>query len=312
MVSIGQSRAKHDAGTPLSVAAGLPSPRGAVTRSRASSSPIDPPLTSGSETPGEDPRAFSALGSAVRLRILNAIATREKGIPELARELRLHRLTVRYHLGYLRTEGFVEEVTPSGLHKAGRPAALYRASRHAHVPSFPQRHFEVLGQLALEALVEAVGEKAGSRFLRAKGLAMGRQMIQELAARVGVKGWSPEAFERIVLNGLFRDFGIPSEVLSRSPSGLAYRSFGCPFLELAERMPSLVCNSLDRGFHEGVDQALGGASTERVACMGHGDPFCEYITTWKTRAAARARRARPEGKGRSTVVRKPGGPGRAA
>ncbi len=226
--------------------------------------------------------------------------------------MRLHRLTLRYHVGYLRTQGFVEEVMPPAPRGAGRPATLYRASRHAKVSGFPQRHFELLGQLALESLVEAIGAGAASGTLRTKGAAMGRQVVRELAAKGGVRRWSPEAFERFVVNGLFRDFGIPTEVVSRSPKGLTYRSFGCPFLELAERMPELVCNSLDRGFHEGVDRAMGGASTERVACMGHGDPFCEYNMTWKTRAAARTPRACPEGKRRSTVVRKLGGTGRAA
>lgn len=249
---------------------------------------FDPdPSQKNSQDFDEAPRTFRAIGSAVRMQILSSIAARGKSISELARELHLNRVTLRYHLGYLRSQGLIEEVSPSGPRRVGRPAALYRVSKRARVPGFPQRHFELIGQLALEALVEAVGKKAASSYLWTKGTHVGKSMIDEVASRTKVERWTPDSFERLVLNGLFREFGIPCETLSKSARGLAFRSYGCPFLELAEKMPELVCNALDKGFHSGIDKALGGVKTERVACMGHGDPYCQYRMRWKAKAGHR-------------------------
>lgn len=261
-------------------------PGGAST----SSLPNPRPSTTRPEDLDEESRTFSALGSTVRMRILSSIASREKSISELARELRVHRVTLRYHLGYLRNQGLIEEVTPSGPRRVGRPAALYRTSKHKHILGFPQRRFELLGQLALEALVEATGKEAASDYLRIKGAKAGRTLIAELGVKERVERWTPETFDRIVLHDHFRDLGIPSEVLSKSTKILEYRSFSCPFLELAEKMPDLVCNSLDAGFHRGIGEAMGGVRTERLACMGHGDPYCQYRLTWKAKAVPRVSR----------------------
>ncbi len=277
-----------------------------MNSARASSpSPSGSPLLEAqSGVRDEDARTFSALGSTVRMRILSSIAAREKSVAQLARELGLNRVTLRYHLGYLKNQGLVEGVIPAGPRGVGRPATLYRSSKHAHVSGFPRRRFELLGQLALEALAKAVGDEKACRYLRMKGAEAGKSMIAELGVGAKVERWTPEAFERLVLRGLFRDFGIPIEVLSKSSLSLTYRSFDCPFLELAEKMPGLVCNSLDKGFHSGIDEALGGVRTERLACMGHGDPYCEYRVTWKRRAASklprrRARKAKPRMGGRN-------------
>ncbi len=233
---------------------------------------------------------FVALGSSARIRILSAIAVREKTISELSRELGVNRITLRYHLGLLREQGLVEEVAHSGKRRVGRPAVLYRLSKRVHVPGFPQRHFDLLGQMALEALREAIGDDAASSRLQEKGRAIGMSMINEVKARVRIGEWTPETFERLVLNGLFRDFGVPSEVLSRSADAIEFRSFNCPFFELAERMPDIVCNALDRGFHDGIDEALGRVRTDRLACMGFGEPYCQYRMTWGRKLKSRDRR----------------------
>lgn len=246
-----------------------------------------------------DQRTFSALGSKVRMRILDATSAEGKSILELVKEVGVRPVTLRYHLNYLRNEGLVEEVEATGPRKIGRPATLYRATRHAHVAGFPERHFDLLGQLAIEAFVDAVGQEAASVSLRRKGTAVGKAMIDEARRGAQLRRWTPDAFERLVLGGVLRNFGVSSEVLSRSPEALEYRSFTCPFLELAERMPEMVCNALDLGFHAGVDEALGGARTIRRACMGHGDSFCEYRVAWpaavKPRSPRRRTAKRPSG-----------------
>lgn len=238
----------------------------------------------------DDLRTFNALGSGVRVRILESIAAKEKSISELARELHIHPATARYHLATLREQGLVHEVETVAEGKVGRPPVRYRAANRAPPRGFPERHYDLLGQLALEAFAESVGAAAASDALRRKGAKAGRAMVEGAAREAKVDRWTPEAFERFVLGGLLADFGVASEVTSRSPGALEYRSFTCPFLELAEKMPELVCNALDIGFHDGVDEALGGVRTARRACMGNGDPYCEYRLEWE---GAGARKAAP-------------------
>lgn len=225
---------------------------------------------------GEDPRTFGALGSPVRLRILDSIAAGDKTIAQLSQELGLHRITLRYHLNYLVKQGLAEESLPPGPRRVGRPPVHYRGSPHAKVSGYPQRHFEIVGQIAMEALVDAAGPAAAREYLRRHGFKAGRTFIEAIATREGVGRWTPETFEALVVHGRLRDMGIPTEVISRSRGALEFRAFSCPFLELAQWMPDLVCNALDGGFHAGMGAAVGGMRTRRIACMGHGDSFCQY------------------------------------
>ena len=231
-------------------------------------------------------RAFGALGHPVRRRLLDALA-REKTIPELAAELGVRPSTVRYHLGVLVGQRLVEEVFLSGHGARGRPATAYRVAAHAAVSGYPPRHFEILAGVALRALTDALGQEEAVRLLTAQGTEVGHGLIQAAAERGGVRVWTPEAIETHLLQGVFREFGIQSDVSSRGSRHIEYRTRTCPFLELAEQMPSLVCDALDRGFHDGMDAALG-VRTERRMCMGHGDPYCEYRTRWVARPQGQA------------------------
>lgn len=230
--------------------------------------------------PGErTQRAFAALGSPVRLRVLEALAIRAMSLPELARELDLNRTTLRYHLAVLQEQGWIREASPTRAHGSGRPPVRYRASPHAWV-GFPERHFELLGEIALRALLESTGADRTTDVLRAKGSAMGQDFARQAAVRAELQEWSPDAFERLILHGLFREFGVIGDVVARTPADLTYRVYTCPFLELAEKLPGLVCDAVDAGFHEGIDRSMGDVATAKTACMGHGDPFCEYRLSW--------------------------------
>lgn len=239
-------------------------------------------------TPGEGPRAFTALGNDLRIEILSALAVHDRTVTELACDVKAHPATLRYHLGLLLTQRLIEEVRPEARGVRGRPPVRYRAARHASVPGFPPRHYEFIAEASLQILIETLGEEQATRYLREKGKAFGQAIIDGVADRAGVAGWTPEGFGRHVLNGLFRDFGMIGEVLATGPHHITYRAFTCPFLELAEKMPKLVCDSMDVGFHDGVDAALG-ARTERLTCMGHGSAYCEYRMTWPARNRAKGK-----------------------
>lgn len=226
-------------------------------------------------------QVFIALSSQSRADILDALEVRPKTMTELVKELRIPRVTMRYHLNVLLSQGLVEEIRPPKPRGVGRPAKLYRAARHIVVPGYPKRRYEMFGEIALKALLDEVGEERTAERLRVQGHGIGEALIRELANRANVDRWTPEVFERVVLMEHFKEQGAPTEVLSRSDDALTYRSFHCPFLELAEKLPDLVCDALDVGFHAGIDHAMGGVHTERVSCMGHGSAYCEYRIKWE-------------------------------
>lgn len=237
----------------------------------------------------ENHEAFAALASHARYQILDALAVHPKTIRDLSKELGVHRLTLRYHLGFLLSEGFVEEAPATHQGKAGRPPAYYRTARHALIPGFPPRRFEFIAQASLAALLEALGEGDARQRLYDKGKTVGAGVVRGIAAQKAVSKWTPASFDEHILKGCYREMGVSTEVLAATARSIEYRAYGCPFLELAEQMPDVVCDALDTGFHDGVDEALGQVTTVRRRCMGHGDPFCEYAVTWaskRTRPAA--------------------------
>jgi predicted ArsR family transcriptional regulator len=241
----------------------------------------------------ENHEAFAALASHARYQILDALSAHPKTIRELTKELGVHRLTLRYHLGFLLSEGFVEEVPATHQGKAGRPPAYYRTARHAMIPGFPPRRFEFIAQASLSALLEALGEGDARQRLYTKGKTVGAGVVRGIAAQKGVSMWTPALFDEHILKGSYREMGVSTEVLAATPSSIEYRAYGCPFLELAEQMPDVVCDALDAGFHDGIDEAVGGASTVRRRCLGHGDLFCEYTVTWGSNHPQPAAGARP-------------------
>ncbi len=240
---------------------------------------MEPPIPPPAAPSDQAERAFAVLGSRVRLRILEALSIHSMSLPELAEALDLNRATLRYHMAFLLEQGWVRETSPEKGQGSGRPAVRYRAVPHAWV-GFPQRHFELLGEIALRALLESAGPDNTAAVLKEKGVRMGEDMARVVANRADLKEWSPEAFEKLVLQGLFREFGVVGTVVARTPAQLTYRVYTCPFLELAEKMPGLVCDAVDAGFHQGIDRSMGRVSTTKMACMGHGDPFCEYRLNW--------------------------------
>ncbi|MBI4392919.1 MAG: ArsR family transcriptional regulator [Euryarchaeota archaeon] len=239
--------------------------------------PASPTTTSSLEEAG----SFSALASQIRLDMLLSLSREPKTLLELSGEFGLHRLTLRHHLETLMAEALVEAVSTRRKGTVGRPPVLYRTVRRAHVDGYPPRHFEIFARAALDSLVEHLGDGKATETLRRRGVAMGKQMIGDAAAREGVSEWTPGSFQKVVLDKLYKDFGIPTETIAASDDAIEYRAFGCPFLELATEKPEAVCNGLDRGFHEGVDAALGNVETVRRTCMGHGDAYCEYALKWK-------------------------------
>jgi predicted ArsR family transcriptional regulator len=145
----------------------------------------------------------------------------------------------------------------------------------------------MLAEISIEGLLRTLGEKETGRLLHEIAHDRGQQVVRSIQAALGQESWSPEAFRDHFVLGSLREMGMEVDVLDSDDAHVHFRMRPCPFQELAETHTDLICNHLDRGFHEGMIEGMEGAvDVERFACMGHGDPHCEYAFRWKEQAKA--------------------------
>ena len=227
------------------------------------------------DQPSRDPA-----GTAVSLAVLKALGddTRYAMYQELARStaalsaqdlaeaLGIHANTVRLHLDRLREAGLVDvEAVHRGT--VGRPQHLYFLAAGAPGLGFdPPAHALLAGLLAMMA--ERVGADATDA--AATGRAWGAERGARARTRNGLQALEME------LGRL--GFEPASEPTAMAPTGKAgsgactrIEFLHCPFRELAEAYPELVCN-LHRGLCEGVVDAVGGGTVEEFATLYDPEP----------------------------------------
>lgn len=156
-------------------------------------------------------------------------------IADIAARLGVHPNTVRFHLNGLVERGQVErvDVPPTG---PGRPAQLFRG-----VPVMDPRgprHYRLLAEILLDDLVGAPGGPA-------RAVAAGRAWGARLSAETD--GADGEPVDKVV--DLMADLGFAPERDASDPRRIGLRH--CPFLELAEARPQVVC-----GAHLGLLQGV--------------------------------------------------------
>ncbi len=207
---------------------------------------------------------LKALGDETRHTLYRELAgsTAPRSASDLAETLGLHPNTVRLHLERLREAGLIEvEAVHRGT--VGRPQHRYSLAPGAPGMGFdPPAHVLLAGLLA--AMAEASGaESAGAR---ATGRAWGKNSALRasessclglLAAELDRLGFDPAADATVTRDGATRiDF------------------LHCPFRELAEAYPELVCN-LHRGMCEGVAESRQG-TVQTFSSLYEPDP-CHMV-----------------------------------
>ncbi|NIQ04902.1 MAG: hypothetical protein GWO20_03945 [Candidatus Korarchaeota archaeon] len=106
-------------------------------------------------------------------------------------------------------------------------------------------------------------------------------MIKEIKSRHGVKEWSSEAFRDFFINGYLEEAGAEPEIVEMGEKEIVFRAHNCVFLELAVKMPEMMCDVLHDAFHGGVCRAMGRKTKiTRISCKGHGAPYCEHKCEW--------------------------------
>jgi predicted ArsR family transcriptional regulator len=209
---------------------------------------------------------LKALGDETRFAMYSELArsTTALSANDLAERLGLHANTVRLHLERLRDAGLVD-VEPVRRGNVGRPQHLYFLAAGAPALGFdPPAHALLAGLLA--ALAERVGADAvdAKNTGRVWGADAGRRMRTRNCLR---------ALESELTRLGFEPAPEPADGEHEGSTRIAF--LHCPFRELAEAYPELVCN-LHRGLCEGVVQASGGGRVEDFATLYDPEP-CHVV-----------------------------------
>jgi predicted ArsR family transcriptional regulator len=201
---------------------------------------------------------LKALADETRYAMYHELATSTQPLTagELADALGLHANTVRLHLERMREAGLVE-VEPVHRGTVGRPQHVYSLASGAPGVAFdPPSHALLAGLLA--GLAERVGADADDA--DAIGESWGREAAKRTRTRSCVKALGAE-LERL-------GFDPAAEV---EDDDVTVSFLHCPFRELAEAYPELVCN-LHRGICRGVVDAVGGGTVNGFSTLYDPEP----------------------------------------
>jgi predicted ArsR family transcriptional regulator len=202
---------------------------------------------------------LKALGDNTRYAIYLELARAPKPLAtaEIADTLALHPNTVRPHLERMREIGLLE-VTTDAQGAVGRPQHRYSLAPDAPSLGFEPPAFPVLARMLLRLAASAdvpaadaveAGREHGA--LDARRPDRGGPCAQALTAELAALGFDPES------------------VLEEDSLTVAFTR--CPFRELAEANPDLVC-SLHRGLVEGFVDARGDGTVVEFHDLGDRTP----------------------------------------
>lgn len=203
---------------------------------------------------------FKALGDNTRYAIYLELARSASALStgDIAESLDLHPNTVRPHLERMRDIGLLDvEIDSRGA--VGRPQHLYSLAGDAPSLGLEPSGFRLLARLMTQVagvaqlpadVVAEVARPEGARAALARG-ASASTCAEALTAELADLGFDPA----VAVGGRFTTIAFTR----------------CPFRELAEQFPDLVCN-LHRGLVEGFVESMGGASVEGFATLADRDP----------------------------------------
>jgi predicted ArsR family transcriptional regulator len=204
---------------------------------------------------------FKALGDNTRYAIYLEVARSEtpRTTSEIADALDLHTNTVRPHLERMRDAGLLE-VETSAQGQVGRPQHRWSLAPDAPSLGLEPSAFRLLARLVAEAAAQAgldgeaiasVGREHGSSLPAPPKRATYQSCVGAVQEAMVELGFDPVVGE---------DGGVVTIAFTR-----------CPFREVAEAFPDVVC-PLHRGIVEGVAGAAGGGRVSRFSTLADRDP----------------------------------------
>ncbi|HEX3455110.1 MAG TPA: helix-turn-helix domain-containing protein [Gaiellaceae bacterium] len=193
--------------------------------------------------PHDEPELHRALADERRRRLVAELQGAPRGLDarELARRLGLHQNTVRWHLGVLAGAGLVES-QPAQRSEPGRPRILYSLSRHATQPR--RDEYRLLATILAGTVAGQAGGSAGAE---SAGRAWGRYLVRCPLPLVRVS--DDEAIGEVVR--VLDEQGFVPDAKGRDVNMRR-----CPFHDLAEQHPQVVC-AVHRGLISGALDELG-------------------------------------------------------
>ena len=215
------------------------------------------PLASGSTVappkPGRSDRNHhQVLASISRMAVLELLRSRAQplGVVEVAQHVGLHQNTVRSHLDLLVESGYAvrRSEAPRG---PGRPRVVYEATAAPE----GERNYRLLAEVLAQHLI-VTSERPGEAAMnagRSWAAATGHRQHDGDGDGTAAPPVSEEAAIAAVLR-LLGDSGFAPEL---SPDGTAINLHRCPFRELAESHPDVVCGA-HLGIIQGALADLGG------------------------------------------------------
>ena len=211
---------------------------------------------------------LKALGDNTRYAIYLELArsSRPLSTAEVAESLELHPNTVRPHLERMRDVGLLA-VQAQSRGGVGRPQ-----HRWSVAPDAPSLGLEPPAMPVLARMLVGVAAASGAGPEEAAdiGRAQGRQAVAAIAGagQLGDEDDVAACLEALMaeLDALGFD---PAVAADEAGTTVAFTH--CPFAELAEAHPDIVCH-LHRGIVEGIVETVGGAVVQRFGTLVDRDP----------------------------------------
>jgi len=184
-----------------------------------------------------------AANADTRARVAGALREAPAGldVPQLSALLGLHPNTIRWHLGGLAEDGLVSS-TPQPRRGRGRPRIVYRLEPDREPGT--RDEYRLLATVLSGTLAE---RDDGAAAAERAGRAWGRYLVPRPLPLVRVD----DGGARTTVTALLADQGFSPET---GDSEIRMRR--CPFHDLAEAQPEIVC-AVHRGLIDGAFEELG-------------------------------------------------------
>ena len=222
-----------------------------------------------SHASAEIARIADALGDPTRRRAYFTLRGAQEPMTraEVGERLEIDPRLAGFHLDKLVETGFLEVATRRREHGAGRPPKVYVASAAGIAVNLPERHYELLASLLLEASRDTTGDPP-PEVLERVGHTFGHRLGLELAAEGGDPARAAGDAAR-ALADVLAPFGFEPVTQDDRITACA-----CHFEELAFADAERICG-LDRAIWRGALSAFStgadiGSSTSRAL----GDAEC--------------------------------------
>jgi predicted ArsR family transcriptional regulator len=206
---------------------------------------------------------LKALGDNTRYAIYLELARSPAPVAtaDIAETLGLHPNTIRPHLERMRDVGLLD-VTIEVRSGVGRPQHLYSLAAGAPSLGLEPPPFPMLSRMLLRLVASAgvSGEEAAD--------------VGRAQGRADAPAHTASCLEALVAE--LDDLGFDPTVAGTDDGECAVVAFAhCPFRELAEEHPELVC-ALHRGLVEGFVEAVGGGEVDDFHNLVHREP-CQVV-----------------------------------